>query len=78
MAIANLTLILLIYLIKMKLALASLFFAAPAMAFAPVGSFGINSALKMSTETSEEKVRIIPWTGWFVISNNGSKASLVG
>jgi len=39
----------------MKLALASLVFAAPAMAFAPAGSFGVNSALRMSTETSEEK-----------------------
>jgi hypothetical protein len=43
----------------MKLTIASLFLAAPAMAFAPAGSFGINSALKMSTETStDEKVRI--------------------
>jgi hypothetical protein len=43
----------------MKLALASLFFAAPAVAFAPARSFGVNTALKMSTETSEEKVRIL-------------------
>lgn len=41
----------------MKLALASLLFAAPAMAFAPSASFGVNSALKMSTETEQEKVR---------------------
>jgi len=39
----------------MKLALATLFFAAPAMAFAPASSFGVNSALKMSTEVTEEK-----------------------
>jgi hypothetical protein len=41
----------------MKLALATLVFAAPAYAFVPTGSFGVQSALKMSTETSEEKVR---------------------
>ena len=42
----------------MKLALAPLFFAAPAMAFAPSASFGAMSALRMSTETeTEEKVR---------------------
>ena len=41
----------------MKLALATLAFAAPAVAFAPTTSFGFRSALKMSTETSEEKVR---------------------
>jgi hypothetical protein len=41
----------------MKLAVASLFFAAPAMAFAPTASFGVRSALKMSAETeTEEKV----------------------
>mmetsp|Transcript_14862 Transcript_14862/g.18837 ORF Transcript_14862/g.18837 Transcript_14862/m.18837 type:complete len:404 (-) Transcript_14862:340-1551(-) len=34
----------------MKLSLATLFFAAPAAAFAPSASFGVNSALKMSTE----------------------------
>ena len=44
----------------MKLALASLLFAAPAMAFAPTGSFGVqNTALKMSTEAATEKVRCI-------------------
>jgi hypothetical protein len=41
----------------MKLVIASLFLAAPAMAFAPSASFGVNSALKMSTETETEKVR---------------------
>jgi hypothetical protein len=40
----------------MKLALASLFLAAPAMAFAPSAHFGASSALKMATETTE-KVR---------------------
>ena len=46
----------------MKLALASLFFAAPAMAFAPTASFGVRSALKMSSETeTEEKVRENLW-----------------
>lgn len=39
----------------MKLALATLFFAAPAAAFAPSASFGASSALKMSTEASTEK-----------------------
>jgi len=40
----------------MKLALASLAFAAPAMAFSPTASFGVkNTALKMSTETETEK-----------------------
>jgi len=34
----------------MKLSLATLIFAAPAAAFAPSASFGVNSALKMSTE----------------------------
>ena len=44
----------------MKLALASLIFAAPAAAFAPTGSFGVqNTALKMSTEAATEKVRSI-------------------
>ena len=42
----------------MKLALATLFFAAPAAAFAPSASFGASSALKMSTEASTEKVRM--------------------
>jgi hypothetical protein len=41
----------------MKLALATLFFAAPAAAFAPSASFGVNTALKMSTEAATEKVR---------------------
>jgi hypothetical protein len=41
----------------MKLALTSLFLAAPAMAFAPSAHFGASSALKMATETTE-KVRI--------------------
>lgn len=41
----------------MKLAIATLFFAAPAAAFAPSASFGANSALKMSTEAATEKVR---------------------
>jgi hypothetical protein len=40
----------------MKLALASLFLAAPAMAFAPSAHYGASSALKMATETTE-KVR---------------------
>ena len=40
----------------MKLALATIAFAASAQAFAPAASFGASSALKMSTETSEEKV----------------------
>jgi fructose-bisphosphate aldolase class II len=39
----------------MKLALATIAFAASAQAFAPAASFGASSALKMSTETSEEK-----------------------
>mmetsp|Transcript_24061 Transcript_24061/g.35810 ORF Transcript_24061/g.35810 Transcript_24061/m.35810 type:complete len:403 (+) Transcript_24061:123-1331(+) len=40
----------------MKLALATLFFAAPAAAFAPSASFGVsNTALKMSTEAATEK-----------------------
>ena len=40
----------------MKLALASLAFVAPAMAFSPTASFGVkNTALKMSTETETEK-----------------------
>jgi len=39
----------------MKLALATLFFAAPAAAFAPSASFGANTALKMSTEAATEK-----------------------
>ncbi len=41
----------------MKLSLATLFFAAPAAAFAPSASFGVNTALKMSTEAATEKVR---------------------
>lgn len=41
----------------MKLAIATLFFAAPAAAFTPSASFGVNSALKMSTEAATEKVR---------------------
>jgi len=44
--------------INMKLSLATLAFAAPAAAFAPTNSFGVRSALKMSTETSEEKVSL--------------------
>lgn len=40
----------------MKLALATIAFAASAQAFAPTASYGASSALKMSTETSEEKV----------------------
>jgi len=44
----------------MKLALATLVFAAPAFAFVPSGSFGVQTALKMSTETSKEKVRESP------------------
>ncbi|GFH48163.1 hypothetical protein CTEN210_04639 [Chaetoceros tenuissimus] len=39
----------------MKLALATIAFAASAQAFAPTASYGASSALKMSTETSEEK-----------------------
>jgi len=39
----------------MKLSLATLFFAAPAAAFAPTASFGANTALKMSTEAATEK-----------------------
>jgi fructose-bisphosphate aldolase class II len=40
----------------MKLALASLLFAAPAMAFAPTSSFGASrTAMKMSTEVESEK-----------------------
>jgi len=39
----------------MKLAFATLFFAAPAAAFAPSASFGANTALKMSTEAATEK-----------------------
>ena len=42
----------------MKLSLATLIFAAPAAAFAPSASFGVNSALKMSTEAeTADKVR---------------------
>jgi hypothetical protein len=42
----------------MKLALTTLCLAVPAAAFAPTASFGVNSALKMSTEeATSEKVR---------------------
>ena len=42
----------------MKLALATLLFAAPAAAFAPSSNFGVaNTALSMSTEAATEKVR---------------------
>ena len=41
----------------MKLSLATLLFAAPAAAFAPSATFGVNTALKMSTEAATEKVR---------------------
>ena len=41
----------------MKLALATLLFAAPAVAFAPSSNFGVaNTALSMSTEAATEKV----------------------
>ena len=43
----------------MKLALATLFFAAPAAAFAPTASFGVNTALQMSTEAATEKVSVV-------------------
>lgn len=39
----------------MKLALTTLFIAAPAAAFAPYASFSVNSALQMSTEAATEK-----------------------
>ena len=41
----------------MKLALTTLFLAAPAAAFAPSASFNVNTALQMSTEAATEKVR---------------------
>jgi fructose-bisphosphate aldolase class II len=46
----------------MKLALASLFLAAPAMAFAPSAHFGASSALKMATETTEKAFAKLPAT----------------
>jgi fructose-bisphosphate aldolase class II len=44
----------------MKLALASLFLAAPAMAFAPSAHFGSSTVLKMATETTEKAFTKLP------------------